>query len=835
MKVMLSQEPSRWLAKVCRVLIFTMLCSTFLYQGWYKPQSAEAAITYQTPGAISYSAAAGATVAPAYPAGIAANDLLVMIVGMKPSAANSGSVTTPAGWTPIVSLIGAGGYGATLAADTGNTNLFAYYKVAAGTETGSLTVTIATSNISWAQIYRLSKTLAVWKVAGTTLSDITGVATVSIAFGTDPGFTPNDFILGAMCIPTDVTTPAQFTVEAFTQTGATFGTVTEISEPDSATGNQIGGFVISAAVSAGAGSAAPTMTATAGGTLTNVRGPGVFIRIREAKLPSTITSCSDCHGYTSAFTDGTARNTPAGAFVGTHSEHVEKVQYDCSICHVTPPAGDFGHRTGNIQMNAGATAIQGGYYDKNNNFAYNVGTDDTWAQTNTVTPQSCRTVACHGGNDPTPQWGAASPWGAATAGCINCHNGVVSALKASALTGGAVTQRDNAVAEFGLAYGHKPSGKTPARGAVTNADCIVCHLEGDFTTQKTSAKHADGYIDLRDPDDTANGENPIKDMSGVAFRFVQFSTSYAAGSRTSTGHTSNNVDNVLTQKFCLACHDSNGATNTTARTAGGTATMPWGGINLGANYTIVNGAAIAGGLVDVKTQFTTTNSSAHPVLGPRSKDFPTAARMNDPYKPAGTRGTSGTLSQGVVLNCFDCHNTPTQLTNRTIVAHGNAVTIPGVLTITGNAPAAGTNQVTFCIVCHIGYDSSTATHHNTGSALNGSTNNGMLNYLRYACNVCHSSGYNTAVVRPIRGQDVHGSNVLPTGGLAKVLRWSGASTGTPAQVNAKPYAFIRNTEILTTHNPLSIGGSTYSPGCTMGNGTPNCSRAFQAYTVGGTY
>ena len=585
MKVMLSQESSRWLAKVSRVLIFTMLSSSFLYQGWYQPQSAEAAITYQTPGAIAYSAAAGTTVAPAYPAAIAANDLLVMIVGMKPGTANSGSVTTPSGWTPIVSLIGAGGYGVTLAADTGNTNLFAYYKVATGTETGSLTVTIATNNISWAQMYRLSKTLAVWSVAGATGSDITGDTTVSIAFAPDPGVTANDVILGAMCIPTDVTTPAQFTVEAFTQTGATFGTVTEISEPDSATGNQIGGFVISAAVSAGAGSAAPTMTATAAATNTNVRGPGVFIRIREAKLPSTVTSCADCHGYTSAFTDGTARNTPEGAFVGTHSEHVEKVQYDCSICHVTPPAGDFGHRTGNIQMNAGATAIQGGYYDKNNNSAYNAGSDDTWAQTNTVTTQSCRTVACHGGNDPTPQWGAASPWGAATAGCINCHNGVVSALKASALTGGAVTQRDNAVAEFGLAYGHKPSGKTPARGAVTNADCIVCHLEGDFTTQKTSAKHADGYIDLRDPDDTANGENPIKDLSGVAFRFVQFSTSYAAGARTSTGHTSNNVDNVLTQKFCLACHDSNGATNTTARTTGGTATMPWGGINLGANYT----------------------------------------------------------------------------------------------------------------------------------------------------------------------------------------------------------------------------------------------------------
>lgn len=417
--------------------------------------------------------------------------------------------------------------------------------------------------------------------------------------------------------------------------------------------------------------------------------------------------------------------------------------------------------------------------------------------------------------------------------CASCHQHTKGFKGGDCVTCHSVTQgtRDAVVGEFGLAWGHKKSG----RGGVTVSDCIVCHLEGNFTTQSTSAFHKDGNIDLRDPDGA--GESPITNISGGAFTFTKFATSYTAGSRTSTGHTSNtDIANVITQKFCLSCHDSNGATNNTARTTYGTPTqyMPFGGVDLGVDYTVANGAASAGGLIDAKTQFTTTNSSAHPVLGPRSKDFPTAARMNDPYKPAGTRGTSGTLSQGVVMNCFDCHNTSTPLTNRTIAAHGNAVTIPGVLTITGT-PAAGTNQVTFCIECHTGYDSSTSSHHNTGSALSGSTNNGMLIYLRYACNVCHSSGYNIAVVRPVRAMDVHGVNVLPTGGLTKVRRWAGTSTGTPAQVNAKPYAFIRITEILTEHNPLKIGGSTYSPGCTMGNSTPNCSRSFQSFTVGGTY
>jgi MSHA biogenesis protein MshQ len=236
---------------------------------------ARATITYQSAGAVSYSA----SVDPPYPASVAAGNLLILIVGMKPSVANGGSVITPIGWTLITSLTGAGGYGATLGADTGNTNVFAYYKVAAGTESGSLSVPLTAHNVAWAQMYRLTNATQDWSVAGTTGTDITA-GNVSITMSADPGVTAGDFILGAMVIPTDVRTPTQFSAEAFTQTGVTFGAVTEISEPDSATGNDIGGFVVRSSVTAGTGTAVPVMTATAAGTTTNVRGPGIFIRVR---------------------------------------------------------------------------------------------------------------------------------------------------------------------------------------------------------------------------------------------------------------------------------------------------------------------------------------------------------------------------------------------------------------------------------------------------------------------------------------------------------------------------------------------------------------------------
>jgi hypothetical protein len=443
------------------------------------------------------------------------------------------------------------------------------------------------------------------------------------------------------------------------------------------------------------------------------------------------------------------------------------------------------------------------------------------------------TYALNGGTCATPGNGCHGPtagtWGVHL-GCVNCHDKIITRTK-----GRPGTTLANAVGEFGQAWGHRKNG----RGAVTDADCIVCHLEGNFTSKKPSPYHMDGNIDLRDPDGA--GETPITDIAGAAFTFQRFSTTYISGSRTSTGQSANSIDNVITQKFCLACHDSDGAKNATALSTGGVATMPFGNVDLGANYTVVNGAVAAGDMVDVKKEFATANSSKHPVLGPLNRDFPTAARMNIPYKPTGTRGTSGTLSQGVVLNCFDCHNVvgTTPLTLRTVTAHGNAVTIRGTATVSGTA--SSTNYPTLCRVCHAGYESSTATNgHTAGSALGTglNANDGMTAYLAYGCNVCHGSAY-TGVVHPVRAQDVHGVNVLPTGGGTSTARWSGASTGSPAQVNARPYAFIRNTKDLGTHNPKKIGGSTYTPGCEMGpSGAkgPTCSnQGTKSYTAGGTF
>jgi hypothetical protein len=405
--------------------------------------------------------------------------------------------------------------------------------------------------------------------------------------------------------------------------------------------------------------------------------------------------------------------------------------------------------------------------------------------------------------------------------CVGCHG--KSYIRTKGRAGATLAQITGTGGEFGLAWGHKKSG----RATVTDADCIVCHLEGDASTGKPSATyHQDGNIDLRDPDGV--GEAPITNISGGAFTFQRFSTSYAAGSRTSTGHTSNtDIANVITQKFCLACHDSNGATNTTARSNNGgtgTAAMPFGGIALGAAYIAGNGAIGTQGLIDVKTATATTNASAHPVQGPRNRAYPITTFFKAPYNNF-TR-TAGTKSNGVVINCFDCHNTPTLRTTRTIVAHGNAVTLRGNI---------WANPASLCTACHNpNVGSPTDGRHGTGSALNSGTNSGMQTYITTQCHYCHSS--NTATPgRPIRAQDVHGFDAFASTVTGGDTMWPVGATNT-----YKPYAFFRNRVNWTTTSWKPASGLNVPTGSATCGGTSTASSGctgenMGTYTPGGAY
>ncbi len=240
-----------------------------------------------------YYAVNPATLNPPYPGNtgsIAQGDLLILMIGMKPATANGGSVATPTGWTPLASRTAEGGYGSTLGVDTGNTNLYTFYKVAEGTESaaGSLAVTTADYDVTWAVIWRYIKTLEAWDVAGSTGAD-TSAGNVSVLVDSSAiDIAYGDSIIGVMCVPTD---NAGLSNVGFSLSAAAFGPVYQVYNPQvsSSGGNDVGSFIARTTVTSTApvtGNPAITATAAIG---TNAMGPGVFIRIRELNLPHTLT------------------------------------------------------------------------------------------------------------------------------------------------------------------------------------------------------------------------------------------------------------------------------------------------------------------------------------------------------------------------------------------------------------------------------------------------------------------------------------------------------------------------------------------------------------------
>jgi len=339
-------------------------------------------------------------------------------------------------------------------------------------------------------------------------------------------------------------------------------------------------------------------------------------------------------------------------------------------------------------------------------------------------------------------------------------------------------------------------------------------MEGDpVTGNPVSPYHGagagDGKIDLRDPDTGTT----IVNFSGATFTFGRFSTTFATKATTPN---TNAIDYIIQRNFCLKCHDANGANSAAARVTGGTNVRPFG--NLTAVRNVFGWFSSAG-----------PRGSRHPVVRV-STQTPSYAlnKMAAPYN-----------TTHKVMVCWDCHNTVSGAlaTIRTVDAHGSGsarTLMRGGTAFWRTGAVSSTNNTTFCIICHTGYSTGTATNHAPNSAWTSTgADSGMNNYIRYACYYCHGSGPNalTAQSRQTRSQDMHGFNKLPNGN-----NWS---DGSP------PYAFIRssgywNNATAYRHKVLSgpgvVTGSATCTGFNGTNGTTSCNRgSMGTYTPGGAY
>lgn len=413
---------------------------------------------------------------------------------------------------------------------------------------------------------------------------------------------------------------------------------------------------------------------------------------------------------------------------------------------------------------------------------------------------------------------------AASIGCVNCHDAAIDAPTASVVSAGSVTQRRAIVPEFTLTWSHKRS----AGGTVVDGDCIVCHMEGlKATVQRDPAYHGDGYVDLRDPDTgtavqgaTFNGGTPGGYTSGGPGRFVQFSRDLSSSTLEA------NVT-AIQINHCLKCHDANGASHADAQVAGGSALQPFGVAITG--HTAPYDSNGNGNVVNVAASFATTNASYHPVSGKQNNSYVQGSRTIAPWNMVKTTGT--TTSWGLLMSCWDCHApagaSGTQ--NRTVTAHGGAVTLRAPVYTGGNTATAN-----LCVNCHATSYSTTAGNHGAGSAFaTGGSAGNMTATVMQRCHNCHA--YTAAVggniptttfaSRPLRAENVHGFND----------RTPGSTNSTWTTSGVRPYAFIRNT--LSVWAPALVSGAAPPAAhtCTGTGGTCGTDMNGENYTPGGTY
>ena len=516
-------------------------------------------------------------------------------------------------------------------------------------------------------------------------------------------------------------------------------------------------------------------------------------------------NCGGCHGTLAD--NGRPNYTNNSPKANTHGDGVSygvthKAQA-CTRCHDS------------VTGTPGAYVTVASLHD---NGSYNVGAANV-GYNYSVTGGTCNATGtgCHGTGVVT--WGS-------VLGCIDCHNSVQTTSAATQALDATVVSRPIITTDFTLTSSHT---RSRASQVATSEDCVVCHMEGDATTHAKSTLHGNGYVELRDPDlgttikavthsGTTAAAGAYADTANDA-KFVRFKRNLGIMLENETAVVYTGVTNFqvlggIMKNHCLKCHDSNGATSTTAQITGGSPFKPF-GATVAANGTNQ-------GVLDVASQFASTNRAFHPVLVKQNNGYTNTGgtRMVAPWN-ASVAKTATTTVYGPLISCWDCHapNGSTAATTLTTsMTHGVAkVVAADAVELRGSVYLSSTTTAgNLCINCHV-VTGNTTNHGTTGSAITSSTN-GSMTYFSNRCYFCHSGvETNAHAARPIGAGDVHGYNTTSAG--------AAISTG------GKGYAFIRRTGLGQIVR--QVGATAYTATCGTGSGI--CSQGMDVYTPGGVY
>jgi len=218
---------------------------------------------------------------------------------------------------------------------------------------------------------------------------------------------------------------------------------------------------------------------------------GLFANgLADAATLVPINACIDCHGTNPQTNqppiEGTERNNPPRAIIGSHSYHVNTQALVCSSCHVVPTT--LNHRDGKIQM---ASPMAGGV-------TYSAAVGGVVPQSNQLTTAgmgTCTGTSCH--STGSPVFGTLS-------NCRTCH-GYPPVTTAADI--------DNKHATGATPVNHIGTGATVnTKDTFVNqhGGCQICHGT-ESTTDATgnthnphanyvvSTQHGTGHLNMKGP------------------------------------------------------------------------------------------------------------------------------------------------------------------------------------------------------------------------------------------------------------------------------------------------------------------------------------------------
>jgi hypothetical protein len=377
------------------------------------------------------------------------------------------------------------------------------------------------------------------------------------------------------------------------------------------------------------------------------------------------------------------------------------------------------------------------------------------------------------------------------AGCVDCHAVQVPNLAASLVNdNNGVRVITGTNGEFGGNVAKKSHHVVNSNGGdPTDAQCAVCHLEGQVAYGSLGVNLATHMVD---------GKIHLRDGGGVNFATKDDGVSKATlvGGKSQFAWDPANPDHRLMDQFCFSCHNSNGAPNAVAAIGttfitNQTAKNPFGDlvsngydqmsrnnvVNVfdafnpanvshhavrGQKYTIRTSPTVAGGR-NLPGGFNQYSSTSNP--GTRRTLFE-ANMFVSTYTPLGSV-TAGTVGDNSTLHCGDCHTVGQWKPASTTNALGTPTTV---------AIGAHGSVNEYMLRNAFGTD---ALHHQDG--YNGSTAATVTaaggNYVCYLCHAVATYGANQRHNGIDNGNNCNGHETVGQTGVQTV---AGVATSTAA-------------------------------------------------------